>query len=218
MEHRYFFGYGSLVNRATHDYAGAFTARLTGWRRAWRRSPSRALCYLSVEPAAGVEILGLVAPVAQTALQALDVREQAYQRADVSHALSHAQPDTPMVEIHTLPEGQHHDPTDENPILLSYLDVVVQGYLREFGNEGVAHFFATTAGWQAPILDDRSSPVYPRAQRLTAAQTALVDTHLKQLQSPIIPLSPSSWHKYLWGVRGAKPPGGSSRRKPGRNP
>ena len=45
MNHPAFFGYGSLVNRATHDYRQAVPARLKGWRRVWRgtdlrRSPS----------------------------------------------------------------------------------------------------------------------------------------------------------------------------------
>lgn len=34
MNNRYFFGYGSLVNRRTHDYAPLQKARVTGWRRA----------------------------------------------------------------------------------------------------------------------------------------------------------------------------------------
>jgi hypothetical protein len=49
-----------------------------------------------------------------------------------------------------------------HPVLLSYLDVVVQGYLQEFDEAGVAHFFDTTDGWDAPLLDDRTHPHYPR--------------------------------------------------------
>ncbi len=207
MEHRHFFGYGSLVNRATHDYAGAFPARLTGWRRAWRRSPHRGLCYLTAVEAPGEELLGLIAPVPRAAQQALDAREQAYGRVDVSHAVHHEAAPAPAVELHAVPEGQHLDPTEKNPILLSYLDVVVQGYLAEFGAEGVQHFFATTQGWNAPVLDDRSAPIYPRAQAMQGHETKMVDAALARYNSTILPLSPSSWHKYLWGVRGAKPPG-----------
>lgn len=69
----------------------------------------------------------------------------------------------------------------QHPVLLNYLDVVVQGYLREYGAEGVARFFATTAGWDAPLLDDRASPIYPRHQRLAPAERALVDDALGQL-------------------------------------
>jgi hypothetical protein len=64
---------------------------------------------------------------------------------------------------------------------LSYIDVVVQGYLREFGEEGVARFFATTDGWDAPVADDRADPIYLRHQTLTRAERALVDRWLDDL-------------------------------------
>lgn len=41
-------------------------------------------------------------------------------------------------------------------ILLSYLDVVVQEYLRVFGIDGLSHFFDTTDGWDTPVLNDRA--------------------------------------------------------------
>jgi hypothetical protein len=56
--------------------------------------------------------------------------------------------------------------------------VVVQGYLREFGEEGVTRFFTTTHGWDAPILDDRAAPRYPRHQPVTATERAITDAHL----------------------------------------
>lgn len=52
----------------------------------------------------------------------------------------------------------------------------------EFGEAGVARFFATTDGWDAPILDDRAKPQYPRAQQLSSAETALVDRMLRALR------------------------------------
>ncbi|MEM7659430.1 MAG: hypothetical protein AAF399_25150, partial [Bacteroidota bacterium] len=80
--------------------------------------------------------------------------------------------------IYHIPDGLHGPATEMHPILRSYLDTVVQGYLREFGVDGVARLFATTSGWEAPIRDDRVAPVYARAQPLTGEETALVDRHL----------------------------------------
>jgi len=202
MRTRHFFGYGSLVNRATHDYAGAFDARLKGWQRAWRRSPTRALCYLTAIAAPGGEILGVVSPVPVQSQEVLDRREHAYARLDVTSDTRH-EGHAAAVELHVIPEGAHFAPGPENAILLSYLDVVVQGYLQEFGAEGVAHFFATTEGWQAPVLDDRAAPVYPRAQELSAAQVRLVDRALEQVGAPVLRLAQSQWGKYLQGVRRA---------------
>jgi len=64
--------------------------------------------------------------------------------------------------------------------------VVVQGYFREFGEDGVLRFFETTDGWDAPILDDRQAPVYPRHQRLTPQEVELVDRNLKHIGATVI--------------------------------
>ncbi|HHL20290.1 MAG TPA: gamma-glutamylcyclotransferase [Aliiroseovarius sp.] len=181
MTKRHFFGYGSLVNRGTHDYAGAFPARLSGWRRAWRATPDRARCYLTVLAQPGAEIWGLVAAVPAPAQAALDAREQAYGRVRIKAGLSHEAAHSGAVELHAIPDGRHFDPGPDNPVLLSYLDTVVQGYLREFGHDGVRHFFESTDGWQAPFVDDRAAPVYPRAQVLDAGERALVDAELARI-------------------------------------
>ena len=94
-----------------------------------------------------------------------------------------AQP--PRVQIYYA-NPNYVDPANTlKPILLSYLDVVVQGYLRVFGQSGAESFFATSRGWDTPIRDDRANPVYARAQTLTRTETALVDRHLTQLTAQI---------------------------------
>ncbi|WP_102225455.1 gamma-glutamylcyclotransferase family protein [Acidimangrovimonas sediminis] len=189
----FFFGYGSLVNRATHAYPEAHPARVTGWRRVWRHTSRRELAFLSVEPVEGAEIEGLVAAVPGADWAALDLREAAYDR----HPVPAAQIDHPVarpiaVQIYAVPPAPAPEdagdttapaaPADRPlPILLSYLDVVVQGFLREFGADGVARFFATTSGWEAPVLDDRAAPRYPRAQILDPGEIRLVDGHLAAL-------------------------------------
>lgn len=175
-----FFGYGSLVNLATHVYADARPARLQGWRRVWRHTRLREVAFLSVEPDPASVIDGVVACVPGADWLALDAREAAYDRHDVSAAVLHDGPTSPTAVYQVSP--QHViAPSGDHPILRSYLDVVVQGYLRVYGAQGVAHFFATTSGWDTPIHDDRSNPVYPRHQRLTQAETDLVDQHLARI-------------------------------------
>ncbi|MFA7433603.1 MAG: gamma-glutamylcyclotransferase family protein [Gemmobacter sp.] len=170
-----FFGYGSLVNRATHDYPGARPARLAGWRRVWVHTALRPVAFLSAEPAAGVEIDGLAALVPGGDWAALDAREYAYRRHPVVTG------DGRAVQVYAVPEDGAARPSARHPVLLSYLDTVAQGFLREFGRDGLARFFATTAGWDVPVLDDRASPRYPRAQGLTGAERALVDARLAAL-------------------------------------
>jgi len=178
MHDPFFFGYGSLVNRATHDYPRATRARLTGWRRAWTHTTLRQVAYLSAVPAEGAVIEGLIASVPGHDWAALDERERAYHRHEVSHIVEHDAQGRLSVQVYAVPGTHAAAPTVRHPILLSYIDVVVQGYLREFGPEGARRFFETTDGWEAPILNDRARPVYARHQALTGDERAFVDHEL----------------------------------------
>ncbi len=178
MTDPFFFGYGSLVNRATHGFEDAHRARLAGWRRAWRHTRLRPVAFLTAVPAEGHAIDGLVAHVPGDDWAALDERERAYDRTLVTHLIDHPVPRAIHVQVYSIPHGKHGVPDAAHPVLLSYIDTVVQGYLREFGEPGVADFFATTDGWDAPIHDDRAAPVYGRAQRLSPDERLLVDDRL----------------------------------------
>lgn len=182
MSDPFFFGYGSLVNRQTHDYLRASTASVTGWRRAWRHTPLRNVSFLTVVPAADDHIDGLIAAVPGADWAALDQRERAYDRHDATHQVRHDLEHALDVAIYAIPEGFHRKPEADNPVLLSYIDTVVQGFLTEFGPEGAAHFFETTEGWDAPVLDDRAAPIYPRATQVSAEERDVVDEALGRLK------------------------------------
>ena len=83
MNDAFFFGYGSLVNRHTHDYPDAQPVTIRGWRREWRMARSLSRTFLSVVPDADAQIDGLVARVPGNDWAALDLRETGYGR----HAL-----------------------------------------------------------------------------------------------------------------------------------
>jgi hypothetical protein len=172
------FGYGSLVNIRTHAMAPVRPDRLAGWRRRWCYTAHRAGPYLSAVPgAAGDAIEGLIATVPADSWAALDAREAGYDRCDTPW---------PGVAVYAVPDPLPGDGTGA-PILLSYLDAVLQGFVAVFGPEGPARFMATTDGWHIPIRNDRAAPAYPRAQRLTAAETALVDGLLRDIGARVLP-------------------------------
>ena len=175
MKDVFFFGYGSLVNRQTHAYGHAERATVRGWRRIWRHTALRPVAFLTAVPDPQSTIDGLIAPVPNGDWRALDAREHAYDRVVLKDSPDHPLPYDPQVAIYSIPRGKHGAPDMAHPVLLSYLDVVVQGYLHEFGEAGVARFFQTTDGWDAPMLDDRAHPHYPRHQSLPPDETALVD-------------------------------------------
>ena len=175
----FFFGYGSLVNRATHAYPQVARARVRGWARVWRGTSLRQVAYLSATEAPGTEIEGLVAAVPGGDWAALDARERAYARHPLA-LVEHEHPFALRAMIYKV-EPHHVSTAAAHPILLSYLDTVIQGYLAEFGTDGAERFFATTSGWEVGVLDDRAAPVYPRAQVTTARERETVDAALRDL-------------------------------------
>jgi hypothetical protein len=172
----HFFGYGSLVNRATHAYPNGERASLTGWRRVWVHTDPLPRSFLSVIPDPGCTIHGLIAEVPGGDWSALDLREIGYQRQFEQALIAGA---ARPIQVYAVPQADGRAPAGGHPILLSYIDAVIQGFLVEYGAAGAAHFFETTAGWHAPILDDRAAPQYPRAQNLNSTERAVVDAGLK---------------------------------------
>lgn len=168
---RRFFGYGSLVNRLTHDGIDIRRETVTGWKRTWAHAAGRPRSFLTVVPAPGATIDGLSAAVPDGDWTALDLREAAYVRAEVH----------PGTAIYHLTPGTSARPSRAFPVVLSYIDVVIEGYLTEFGEDGVERFFSTTDGWDAPILDDRAHPQYLRHRDVGADVRHLVDRHLATL-------------------------------------
>ncbi|WP_069300843.1 gamma-glutamylcyclotransferase family protein [Neptunicoccus sediminis] len=175
-----FFGYGSLVNAGTHNYQNLRPVTLQGWRRHWVQSSRRAVAFLSVTPDPLSSISGLVADVGDIGWDALDQREAAYDRLVLDEEPLRGVAMYKASAAAVSPENLNH------PILLSYLDCVVQGFHQVFGKDGVGDFFRSTSGWDTPILNDRATPLYPRAGLLSDTETALVDDHINMVGARIV--------------------------------
>ena len=182
----YFFGYGSLVNCQTHSYPDPQPAQLRGWQRAWVRCAGRDVVYLSVIENPALTIDGLIAAVPDADWAALDQREAGYQRLHSRDAVRHSLSPAPQM-AHYAVARENCIETGDHVILLSYLDVVVQGFAQQFGAAGVTRFFDTTLNWDTPVLNDRSVPRYPRHQRLTFEEKTLVDGNLKRVGAQVTP-------------------------------
>ena len=158
------FGYGSLVNRKTHDFP-CVKSSLTGWERVWVSLPGRPFAILSARRAE-VTIEGLMLEVPLAGQPDLDSREAEYDCVSLPGGSF----------VYSIPAANTVGrPT---PILRSYLDVVFQGFDAEFGPESLNGFLETTADWDRGIYDDRAAPIYPRAQVLTTDQSARYDAML----------------------------------------
>ena len=178
-----YFGYGSLVNRATlrTDIVDILPARLLGWRRIWRPRPDMPgfpAALLTVRREAGVVCDGVLIVDCAENLAAVDAREARYRRVrleprevDIAPALEGGIPAYVYEADPDLP------PHREPPLILqSYLDAVMQGFLSVHGEEGLRRFLAETAGFaETPIRPDREAPAYPRAVTLSDAERTLFD-------------------------------------------
>ena len=178
-----FFGYGSLVNPKTHSYPGLTPCSLSGWRRIWQPSTFRDVAFLTAYPAEGSTLSGCLADVPGGDWNALDQRERGYIRVKVNDPKAHLKTQNSDVQIYTVETLK--EPSKSHPILLSYLDVVVQGFMSHSGLEAVENFFETTDGWQVGVLDDRSKPVYPRHQQVSALERSIVDDYVTKLSSVV---------------------------------
>ncbi len=186
-----YFGYGSLVNRATHRTAilHAVPARLKGWRRTWRPRPDMPgfpAALLSIRPDPDALCDGLIVFDRAENLAAVDAREARYRRLALDiGSLETVAPLPGGLPLHVY-VAQTDIPAHPEPpmILRSYLDAVLQGFLVEHGVEGVHRFLAGTDGFETPIHDDRHRPIYPRAVDLAAHEAALFATLLARLSRP----------------------------------
>ena len=144
------------------------------------QSATRNIAFLSVKPDPLSTISGLIADIGDLGWAVLDEREAAYDRQILTVegfdgiTMYQAKPSS----MAPLGSGQ--------PILLSYLDCVVQGFNTVYGEDGVRDFFRSTTGWDTPILNDRAAPIYPRAQVLSDAETKLTDDHIKMVGAHVI--------------------------------
>lgn len=155
---------------------------LTGWRRRWSHRVQRNganVSSLSVIRAPGSRIAGVTASVPGGDWDALDTREHGYERLII--AAEDLNPIAPNISVYkSLPQNDLVG-NAEFPILQSYLDCVLQGFLHIHGPNAPAAFIETTDGWETPILQDRATPRYPRAVKLSDAEAMTIDRLLADM-------------------------------------
>lgn len=181
-----YFGYGSLVNLGSlrTPYISAHRATLKGWKRCWLSRPKVAdsfagddgLAFLSVVADVDAQIDGLLVIDHASSLDALDEREVMYTRTDLPPGALHFHDESPDVDNHFLYVADQPAATRHAQILRSYLDVVMQGYLQQFGEEGVHRFIESTLNFDIPIREDRGAPLYPRATQLADEEVRFFST------------------------------------------
>lgn len=181
-----YFGYGSLVNLGSlrTPYISAHRATLKGWKRSWLSRPrvegsfavDDGLAFLSVVQDNETEIDGLVIIDHSSSLPELDRREIMYSRTPLVSDDLRFHDEPPVSDNQFLYVADEPPATDQTYILRSYLDVVMQGYLQQFGEDGLHRFIKTTLHFDIPIREDRETPLYPRATHLSEGEIELFNS------------------------------------------
>ena len=184
-----YFGYGSLVNRATHrtQIYGAAKASVRGWRRHWQGRPDTSddqpVSLLSVKPEADPEhdLPGLLVFDHIENLPALDERESGYVRREVDpSAIEISESISISVPVYIYEAKPASSGDQDHGILQSYLDAVLHGYMSEYGTEAVGKFVAETHAFDTPVIKDRHAPRYPRHVALHEDHHGFFDDVLSQ--------------------------------------
>lgn len=169
LSQNYIFGYGSLISSESRLKTGE-SGKTTicyarGIKRSWNfvvpRDNNTALGAVYDEEA---ECNGVLIPIPEIELPKYDAREVGYSRQLIeSDAIrltnNHDVPPAIWVYLLNTP-GQ---PSSENPIIQSYLDVVLTGCFEVGGEQLARDFIALTHGWSVNWINDRQNPRYPRA-------------------------------------------------------
>ena len=179
----YLFAYGSLVERATKGSGFIWPADLTGFSRAWRHCMDTEwgkVCALTIVARHNARVRGVLIPITEDELAALDVREIGYVRGaiDRSHLSGLSIPSSGTLMTYFSRKEHLHPGSEKYPIWRSYVDYILAYYIEVFGIDSAKLFISETVGWEAPMLDDRHAPKYPRAKTLAPSMRALVDDAL----------------------------------------
>jgi len=138
--------------------------RVRGWKRAWNFVLRRAgMCALGVSRARAAVSNGVLVHVSLEELPKFDAREGGYKRRrlDPKVCTPLGGDRIPADDLWIYVPTKRGMPTNEAPIVQSYVDVVLQGCLT-ISSAFADEFVQTTDLWDTARLDDRKAPRYAR--------------------------------------------------------
>lgn len=177
------------ARRNTEVSTGVASGSVTPEQAAWAGSIGRAgfqasisphdLALLSVHRDPACTIGGMLVVDRAENLPALDERERLYDRVaisrndlvgeDLAGILEPISPQNLFIYVGQIAA------VGQPPLLQSYLDTVMAGFLEAHGESGVEAFIASTTGFGREIIRDRAAPIYPRAVVLADGLADLFD-------------------------------------------
>ncbi len=187
-------GYGSLMNAdSRHRHSNiphhGIAVSVLGFERAWvTRSLPEKQTYVGAYQQADAWLNAQLVPSHLD--PSIQQREQDYRFTRVSEAQLCLPYDAEVNEtlVSWLSERDlwicetldTHPATNDFPVNQSYIDTCLAGCLELGGEVAAREFIHSTKAWNHPRVNDRASPNYPRAARVSTAQHTVIDGLLRE--------------------------------------
>lgn len=202
-------GYGSLLSRDSRErHSGIYTqglpVRVSGFKRAWvTRSLQEKQTYVG---AVADNTSQLNAQLIPTDINpSLRAREKHYRFVEVPSSaieqvvpLSSSKPRSNQschnaalrdaLSNHQLWLCETllcHHASNDFPVSQSYIDTCLTGCFEHGGLSEATAFIEQTHGWDHPRVNDRGSPLYPRAARISTQRLAQIDALLSTMKKAV---------------------------------
>ncbi|MHA2938592.1 gamma-glutamylcyclotransferase family protein [Vibrio sp. RC27] len=191
----YIFGYGSLMNSSSRQLTGqtrhALPVIVQGLVRHWGKIDTTLVASPLVVDIGEGQVNGVLLEINHDELANFDKREHGYHRHKIdpktinfnTQPLGTSKPnkilkDDDLVWVYI--KNKPLPPCEKTPILQTYVDTVLEGCLEV--SESFAQFFIdNTIGWQHPIANDRSSPLYINYAGVNQTKLAMIDRLLQPI-------------------------------------
>ena len=175
MSSSFIFGYGSLICPSSRVLTGSLgpgvACKITGFSRSWS-ARVRDCTAVGVNADESGSVWGVVCRVEGNVpeeIKRFDAREAGYdrvrvQKEHISVFDGCVNPVGDDDEVFVYVGKTSALANEENPILQSYVDVIVKGCLETGGVEFARGFIETTRGFEGTWFNDRATPKYVRSE------------------------------------------------------
>lgn len=180
---QFIFGYGSLIcshSRAVtspeHAHKVATPVMAQGIERVWSKRTNRNMTAMGISFSEEASTVGVLLPVSEEEIQKFDIREQGYDRHELDLSDVNRVPflndehykeedhdvfleakkanAAESIKLWVYVQRQDRPPTEEHPIVQSYVDTILRGCLNVGGEKFARAFIETTKGWNPNALSD----------------------------------------------------------------
>lgn len=204
-------GYGSLLSRDSRErYSGIYTqglpVRVSGFKRAWvTRSLQEKQTYVGAVADKSSQLNAQLIPAEVN--PSLRAREKNYRFVEVpTNAISMVDSRSSKPNPSNQACGKQasknallrdvlrhhqlwlcetllcHHASSDFPVSQTYIDTCLVGCLEHGGVNEATAFIEHTCGWDHPRINDRASPVYPRAAVISKQQLAQIDMLMNKVK------------------------------------